>query len=138
MSDVQLFEHYKEANTLARHYSNLRFANLTVFLAITFGLLTVVSSKDALNWLKLGSTITGVIVAILFFTTESGINAYINHFQATAKKIEGQLDFEMWQTLLPQKSFVKATTAMRILYAVVLLFWLFGFIKMFMSLMGPQ
>jgi len=131
MSDkVKIFEQYKEANTLVRHYSNLRFANLTVFLAITFGLLTVVCNKEAFHFLKVGSAIAGVIVAILFWATESGINTYINHFQAYAKRLEEQLSFDMWDKLLSHKIFAKATTAMRILYAVVLLFWIFGIFKM--------
>ena len=127
-NEERLLEQYKEANAQARHYSNLRFASLTVFLAITFGLLTVVC-KDTFQWLRIGAALSGLIVTIVFWLIEAGINTYIDHFHSCARSLEGQLRLDMW-CALQGKALVRAHTTMRILFLVVLVFWAYAACKM--------
>lgn len=76
-------EQYKYQETMAniRHYSNLRFAMLTVFVAITGGLLTASYSES----IKVDATIlgmniiraAGIWISLVFFIFEVALNIYL-------------------------------------------------------------
>lgn len=76
-------EQYKYQETMAniRHYSNLRFAMLTVFVAITGGLLTASYSES----IKVTTTIcgmniirvTGIWISVVFFIFEIALDIYL-------------------------------------------------------------
>ena len=73
---------YQEIMSNIRHYSNLRFAMLTVFIAITGGLLTVAYSKS----IEISAQIlcfnilsfAGVWVSIVFLIFEIALNIYLS------------------------------------------------------------
>lgn len=72
---------YQEAMANIRHYSNLRFAMLTVFVAITGGLLTASYSES----IKVGTTIfginiiraAGIWISVVFLVFEVALNIYL-------------------------------------------------------------
>jgi hypothetical protein len=73
---------YQEAMANIRHYSNLRFAMLTVFVAITGGLLTASYSES----IKVDTTIfgmniiraTGIWISTVFFIFEVALDIYLD------------------------------------------------------------
>lgn len=72
---------YQETMANIRHYSNLRFAMLTVFVAITGGLLaahysesiTVDSTVFGMNIIR----VAGIWISIVFFIFEVALNIYL-------------------------------------------------------------
>ena len=72
---------YQETMANIRHYSNLRFAMLTVFVAITGGLLaanysgtiTVDSTIFGINIIR----VVGIWISIVFFIFEVALNIYL-------------------------------------------------------------
>lgn len=72
---------YQETMANIRHYSNLRFAMLTVFVAITGGLLAAHYSDS----IKVSTTlfgmnlirVAGIWISIVFLTFELALNVYL-------------------------------------------------------------
>jgi hypothetical protein len=80
---------YKYQETMAniRHYSNVRFAMLTVFVAITGGLLSVAYSPTITVSTTLWSVnllnLAGMWVALVFLVFELALNIYLAGLWAT-------------------------------------------------------
>lgn len=72
---------YQEAMANIRHYSNLRFAMLTVFVAITGGLLAAnYSDSFKVDTVIFGMNIirvAGIWISIVFFIFEVALNFYL-------------------------------------------------------------
>jgi hypothetical protein len=72
---------YQEAMANIRHYSNLRFAMLTVFVAITGGLLTAsYSDSIRVDTMILGMNIirvTGIWISVVFLIFEVALDIYL-------------------------------------------------------------
>lgn len=72
---------YQETMANIRHYSNLRFAMLTVFVAITGGLLAANYSESfKVDTAVFGMNIirvAGIWISIVFFIFEVALNVYL-------------------------------------------------------------
>lgn len=83
---------YSEAMASIRHYSNLRFAILTVFVAITGALVKHATSSEC----RIASTlcemdtirVIGIWVAVAFLIFEVALNYYVWGYSIMAKKAE--------------------------------------------------
>ena len=137
-----LIELYKDMGANMRHYARLRFAQMTLFVAITGGLAkvavdlstrthvdsallsAVVDQRVALpQWLLGGG---GVLAGIIFWVMEERAADFWHASKKCAEAIEGELPYEQsykqyrrWKS----KKRVSATNATRLLYASVIQSW---------------
>jgi hypothetical protein len=69
-----LLSEYQDLSSNLRHHSNLRFAQLTLFVAVTGGLIGVIFAKSPALALapKAGLKIFGLITTLTFLSWRSG------------------------------------------------------------------
>jgi len=94
---------YAEANNNRRHYSNLRFAVLSVFFAVlggvasvAFGIVEIKSptSPDIALWAR----IAGLLFTVVFFSFEILCDLNLRHFGRVAKELEDPLGYRQFKT----------------------------------------
>jgi hypothetical protein len=121
-----LLEEYKEIGANLRHYSNLRFANLTLYTAISGALLSVAyeSLSEAGKGLGVGAlAIFGILAGILLWVNESRIQAYWYAFLGRGREIEIELGSKQY-TQAPKKSLISSRNAARSYFVLVSILWI--------------
>lgn len=110
---------YAEVMASIRHYSTLRFAMLTVFVAISGGLLSVLYSDTAPAPLIRLAPLLGVAAALIFGWLEITLDKYLSAFGkvADALKPDGH-----WRQR-PHKAVQRTYIPLRGMYVVSLLMW---------------
>jgi steroid 5-alpha reductase family enzyme len=121
---------YSEANNNRRHYSNLRFAALSVFFAVLGGVSSVAfgiveikspSSPDIVLWAR----IAGLVFTIVFFSFEILGDLNLRHFGRVAKDLEDLLGYRQFKTRnFPY--FPKALYFTWGMYVLLIAFWIFA------------
>jgi len=117
-------DEYKDISANMRQYENMRFAQLTLFIALTAGLLTVLFTSNpplsslVMFVLKIG----GLIVTVVFGIMEERAADYWHHFRRRAVELEKQLGYQQYSTR-PARAVISATNAVRVLYFFMFLFW---------------
>lgn len=127
-SPPMILDEYKECCASARHYSNIRFASLTVFAALVGGCLTIIQNKDALLWYKIVASNIGIAITIVFAVIEIGVNRHINLFQDRASAIEPILNFDSWKQLETSRNanmFHKTMKCLLVMVFCIFIFCLF-------------
>ena len=117
-------DEYKDLSDNMRHYGNMRFAQLTLFGALTAGLLTVVFTTDPRpsDLVRRLLKACGVVTAVVFWVMEERAGDYWHHYRRRAVKLEEQLGYQQYTTR-PTRWLANATNAVRMLYAFIFLFW---------------
>jgi hypothetical protein len=125
MSQEDPKDEYKDLSDNMRHYGNLRFAQLTIFIASTAALLnaTLTSSLPFTTESRFLLKIGGVITTIVFWVIEERAADYWHHFRRRAVELEKQLGYQQYTTR-PTRTFITATNAVRLFYASILVFWI--------------
>lgn len=119
---------YSELMQMLRFYGNMRFALLTVFAALTGGLLAFLgkaetaSSAVPLQAMRIG----GLIVALVCWVGEVSAVFVWSHFAKRAAALEDVLGYRMYSTMpgAPHFRFLPTTYAVWLLYLLVGVFWL--------------
>lgn len=93
-------EEYLDATNKIRHYGTLRFAELTIYIAITAGLL----------------------ITILFWMLQERTMLYWYHFTSRAVEFEKDLGFKQYSTR-PRAGLVTGQNTVRTLFLVMAVFW---------------
>lgn len=116
-------DEYKDLSDNMRHYGNMRFVQLTLFIALTAGLLKAIFTFDPAlaSLVKFVLKIGGVITAVVFLIMEERAADYWHHFRRRAVELEKQIGFQQYSTRLG-RDVVSATNAARMLYTSILLF----------------
>ena len=121
-------DEYLDASNNQRQFMSLRFAQLTVFLAITGFLINLLlGGSPALT--SLGTfllKVSGILVTVLFWIHQERTMAFWNHFVRRAARLEKKLGFQQYSTR-PESGWLSSFKAMRVFFFVVLLFWIFTF-----------
>lgn len=118
-------DEYKDLSDNMRNYVNVRFAQLTLFVAITAALVTIAFTSeppvsDSMRFvLKIGGVITTVVFAIM----EERAADYWHHYRRRAVELERELGYKQYSTR-PARRIMSATNAVRVFYICVFLFWL--------------
>jgi hypothetical protein len=125
MADGNASDEYKDLSDNMRHYANMRFAQLTLYSALTAGLVTVVFTIDPPldDNLRLVLKIVGAIAAAAFGVMEERAADYWHHFLRRAIKLEEQLGYQQYVDRPAAKVF-SATNAARVILWGGVLFWL--------------
>jgi hypothetical protein len=97
-------DEYKIVSDNLRWYSNMRFAQLTLFVAITATLANWVFSDklSTLALLALFLKATGIIVSALFWYLEMRADDYWSHFMRRAVELEKRLNFKQYTDRPPR------------------------------------
>jgi hypothetical protein len=101
-----------------RHYSLLRFAQLTIFLAAS-GVLLVTVFPEERPVVKLA----GLLVTLTFWLLEERVALYWKGYYLRALKLEEVLGYRQ-HTDRPRSAFLKGRVATRLLFGSALFFWL--------------
>lgn len=117
-------DEYKDVSANMRQYGNMRFAQLTLFIVLTAGLMTVLFTSDLPSTSLVGLVlkIGGLIVTVVFWIMEERATDHWHHFSRCAVELEKQLGYQQYSTR-PARTVVSATNAVRALYFFVFLFW---------------
>jgi hypothetical protein len=128
MPKGDLKDEYLDASANQRQFMTMRFAQLTVFLAISGFLVNIIFSESFVLpkygdvVLKLG----GLIVALLFWVHQERTMAYWNHFVQRAAELEKELGFNQYRSR-PSAGLISSFKAMQAFYAIIVLFWISTF-----------
>lgn len=115
---------YLDASANVRHHGNLRFAQLTLFSALTGGLLSIMFGQKAQPALLKGVLESlGIVLSICFFVIEYRTTAYWYHYRNRAAELEKSLQYTQYSTL-PFRRHLTAANAVKLFYASVILLWL--------------
>lgn len=129
-------DEYLDLSSNMRFYANIRFAQLTLFAAVTAALLTVAYGQEsppaarAFCFIKVG----GILASVIFFIMEERGTSYYFHFKQRAIELEKLLGYGQY-TNIPKRGVWTATNAARGFIIAVGLFWLVGLL--FPSLFPP-
>lgn len=115
---------YAEILTSLRHYSNLRFASLTLFSAITGGLFsaafgTGVDDQVLRDQMRFFWPCVGVLASIIFFLLECCVTSFVVSFRKYADEINPTGHFNRtpsWARHLARHIF-------KSLYLLLMFFW---------------
>ena len=118
---------YEVANENIRYLDNLSLAEITIFVAVTGGLLTVLFSSDATKHpsAEVILKLFGLITSLCFtFITASTRYAWF-YFAKRAVALEKHLDFKLWSTIpgVPTFSIRPNLWAVAIFHFCVIFFW---------------
>ncbi|MBC8504228.1 MAG: hypothetical protein H8D34_05185 [Chloroflexi bacterium] len=117
-------DEYLDLCETMRHFGNIRFAQMTLYLAITAGIVTTLFQSDTISHLaRISLKIGGIIVTILFWLMDARAMDYWNHFRRRAIQLEKTLNFEQWSKS-PADKFFSTTNILKILYILILAFWI--------------
>ncbi len=118
-------EEYLDLSTSIRHWGNMRFAQLTVFIALTAGMFAAVYHQDfAQSGLpELMVKIGGCAVAVIFWRMDERVVQYWCSAKARAIQLEDTLGYGQYRSA-PPRGFFCSGNAVRALFLMQLLFWI--------------
>lgn len=125
MSPNDLKDEYLDVSENMRHYGNMRFAQLTLYVVITAAQLSILFNSDLTKpsflickLLELG----GIIVTIVFFIMEERAVTYWDNYRIRGVDLESELGYQQF-TNQPKRKMWTATNAVRGLFACIFIFW---------------
>lgn len=118
-------DEYTHASENIRHYQTTRFPLLTVFIAISAGILTVLSATYATSpgYLTLILKLAGLATTFLFWTLQERTMVYWYHFVRRAAELESSLGYRLYSSR-PKAGVFASTIALRLFFLVIALFWI--------------
>ena len=127
MDEASPKDEYLDASNNARLFQTLRFAELTVFAALTAGLLNALFVRSVPLPAYAGAMIkvAGLFIAFLFLILQERTMLYWHHFVDRAAQLEKQLGFKQYSTR-PHDG-ISSNNAMRLFFAVVIIMWIASF-----------
>lgn len=129
-----LLEEYKEIGANLRQYGNMRFAQLTLFVAVTGGLLAALFSKDSSlsQCQRWGVEALGLVLTAAFWVMEERSTDWWNRYFNRALHIEAELGMGQYSGR-KAKTLISATQAVRMVFTITTLVW---FVLLGSSLLG--
>ncbi len=128
----QPIEEYRIAGENARWYSNIRFAQLTLFLAITAAIFNRAFGAAPLPGIILASLKAGgIAAAIAFWYLEKRADDYWRHFIHRAEALEKLLKYRQYMDRPPQRP--RTTSVIRAFIALVGAFWLLALVLQYLG-----
>jgi hypothetical protein len=118
-------DEYRSAGENIRWYSNIRFAQLTLFVALTALILNRLFPADSSfpPPYELGLKLIGAVSAIVFGYMELRADEYWTHFMRRAEILEQELGFCQYTTRPIRR--VRTTHLLRAFFLGVFAFWVF-------------
>ena len=120
-------QEYEQVCQNLRSYANMRFAQLTIMVALTGGLFALVLGKDPPleNTKSLLAGGMGLVVASVFYIMERSAKKYWIHFKERANCLEETLGYKQYLAWKPL-----AVSASRAVFGFYVLVWVFWFVAL--------
>jgi hypothetical protein len=121
MSEVQQngnpSEEYSDVSENMRHYGNLRFAQLTLFMTATAAAIAALTTLNPplVGWRQVAVALVGLVVSLVFSIIEERSTDMWHHYRRRAEKLEQVLGFKQYSTRKGAR-FISATNAVRLLH----------------------
>jgi hypothetical protein len=124
MATNDLKDEYLDVSDNIRHWNTLRFAELTIYIALTGALLnTIIGKSPPLPpAVSIPAKIAGVLVTILFFVLQERTMLYWYNFVDRAAELEKELGFQQYSSR-PRARIITGRNAMRLFFLFMVLFW---------------
>lgn len=125
MGNGEPLKEYEDLSSNLRHYGNLQFAQLTVFIAITAGLLSVIfRSDDPISCsAEIVLKLAGLLLSALFLVMSERVTAHWLAYWKRAKELEKLLGFKQY-TDRPVAKYFSNTNAVRGVYLLTAILWI--------------
>ena len=119
-------EEYKEIGTNLRQYGNMRFAQLTLLVAVSGGLLAAVFSKDVglSIYQKWAVEFFGLLITVAFWIMEESATDWWNRYYKRALQLELEQLGTRQYSQQKSKTLFSATYAVRTVFVLIVLVWL--------------
>ena len=121
-------DEYLDASSNARQYQTIRFAQLTVYIALIgfiFNLLFS-GSSTVTSLVRTMLLAGGLISTLLFWVHQERTMAYWNNFVNRAAELEEELGFKQYRTR-PPSGLISSFKAMRLFFLILSVFWISSF-----------
>jgi hypothetical protein len=123
-------DEYMDASSNVRHWSTLRFAQLTIYIALMGGLLNLIFGKSGSLSSQAGILIkvAGLLLTLLFWNLQERTMLFWYNFVRRAAELEETLGFNQYKSR-PRAGILSSRNSMRLLFLVMSLLWvgtLFG------------
>lgn len=124
MGDGDPRQEYLDASNNVRHWTTLRFAQLTIYVALTAGLLNVLFAKGGPPPARtaLAIEVAGLVTTLVYWLLQERTMLYWYGFVRRAAELEPGLGFKQYSQR-PRAGLLSSANAVRALFAVMLLFW---------------
>ena len=126
MTKGEIKDEYLDIGKNIRHWQQMRFTAMTVFIAVTAGLLAA-----SFHWKSNLTTVAsisirlmGILSVIIFWIQDERIMQYWESYVARAKLIEKELEFQQYSTTPPRNKLITSENAIRLLYSTFFVFWI--------------
>lgn len=128
MGNASPKDEYLDASNNARLFQTLRFAELTIFAALTAGLLNALFVRAVPLPAYAGAMIkvAGLFITLLFLVLQERTMLYWYHFVRRAAELEKKLGFKQYSTR-PHAGVGSGSNAMRLFFAVMIILWTASF-----------
>ena len=125
MSDENLKDEYLDTSNNVRHFQTIRFAQMTIFIAITGGILNILFGRtEPLSaYATIVIKLSGFLISVLYMILHERTMLYWRHFVKRSAQIEEKLGYKQYSSR-PPAGFFSGTNTMRMFYIVITLFWL--------------
>jgi hypothetical protein len=117
-------DEYMDASSNVRHWSTLRFAQLTIYIALMGGLLNIIYGKSSPLSFQTGILlkIAGLLLTFLFWNLQERTMLYWYNFVRRAAELEETLGFRQYSNR-PRAGFFSSRNGMRLLFLIMALIW---------------
>lgn len=118
-------DEYLDASANMRTYINMRFAQLTLFVALTAGFLTLLVGRanPLSGTASAGLKVGGILIAVVFWVMEERAADFFHYYKRRAVELEKILGYSQY-TNRPQRRVLAATNAVRLLFLGAVILWL--------------
>lgn len=129
MSNGNLKDEYLDASNNVRHFQTVRFAQLTIFIAISGGLLSILfrRTEPLPGYGGAFIKIAGLMITALYLVLQERTMLYWRHFVNRSAELEEQLGFKQYTTR-PKPGIMTGTNAMRVFFVYLMVFWIVALI----------
>lgn len=134
-NDLMKDEYVDVSNNL-RHWNTLRFAELTVFIALTAGLLSALYIGKGGQLYEAGILLksAGIGSTLVFLVLQERTMAWFHAFLRRSIELERQLGFHQYRDV-PRVRVLTSRNAIRLLFLMILVLWVGALL--FQPLAGP-
>ena len=116
MANYSPGDEYRDLSDNMRHYANMRFAQLTLYIAVSAGIATAVflTNPELRSSLRTVLKLVGIVVAIAFGVMEERAVTYWRRYHRRAVDLEKELGYAQYQSS-PTATVLSATNSARVL-----------------------
>lgn len=124
MENADPRQEYLDASSNVRHWTTLRFAQLTIYVALTAGLLNVLLGKGGPlpGRTALAIELAGLLTTAVYWLLQERTMRYWYVFVRRAAELEPALGYRQYSQR-PGSGLLSSANAVRVLFVVMLLFW---------------